>query len=248
MKLPQTWVIKPTTVSFHHSSPVKHFFLWWVWAWIKFHHFSHKNQLLRSRRGMVVCNWEDLSILATWKRETNLTFLWKYRKNLRSRIPQVRSSKNSLSNTLRREVELNLYLLLRGRYQRLHLVPHYILITISLLDKFDTQARCNFFLPPSLHTSTNYCIIHTTSTRPFIPLCPTSNTRTSSLLTAHSPSFWFQKTKSSQFCIQFVKNNTSKGVFQNIWKEATAYAGLALIPTLYRFFKNIVTKSLVFIY
>ena len=146
MKLPQTWVIKPTTVSFHHSSPVKHFFLWWVWAWIKFHHFSHKNQLLRSRRGMVVCNWEDLSILATWKRETNLTFLWKYRKNLRSRIPQVRSSKNSLSNTLRREVELNLYLLLRGRYQRLHLVPHYILITISLLDKFDTQARqwCNF--------------------------------------------------------------------------------------------------------
>ena len=44
MKLPQTWVIKPTTVSFHHSSPVKHFFLWWVWAWIKFH-FSHKNQL-----------------------------------------------------------------------------------------------------------------------------------------------------------------------------------------------------------
>lgn len=191
---------------------------------------------------------EELSILATWKRETNLTFLWKYRKNLRSRIPQVRSSKNSLSNTLRREVELNLYLLLRGRYQRLHLVPHYILITISLLDKFDTQARCNFFLPPSLHTSTNYCIIHTTSTRPFIPLCPTSNTRTSSLLTAHSPSFWFQKTKSSQFCIQFVKNNTSKGVFQNIWKEATAYAGLALIPTLYRFFKNIVTKSLVFIY
>ena len=183
MKLPQTWVIKPTTVSFHHSSLVKHFFLWWVWAWIKFHHFSHKNQLLRSRRGMVVCNWEDLSILATWKRETNLTFLWKYRKkNLRSRIPQVRSSKNSLSNTLRREVELNLYLLLRGRYQRLHLVPHYILITISLLDKFDTQARCNFFLPPSLHTSTNYCIIHTTSTRPFIPLCPTSNTRTSSLL------------------------------------------------------------------
>ena len=150
MKLPQTWVIKPTTVSSHHSSPVKHFFLWWVWAWIKFHHFSHKNQLLRSRRGMVVCNWEDLSILATWKRETNLTFLWKYRKNLRSRIPQVRSSKNSLSNTLRREVELNLYLLLRGRYQRLHLVPHYILIKISLLDKFDTQARS---LLSSRHTS-----------------------------------------------------------------------------------------------
>src|SRR6185437_15747039 len=85
-------------------------------------------------------------------------------------------------NTLRREVELNLYLLLRGRYQRLHLVPHYILITISLLDKFDTQARCNFFLPPSLHTSTNYCIIHTPPTRPFFPLRPTSNTRTPSLL------------------------------------------------------------------
>ena len=89
---------------------------------------------------------------------------------MRSRIPQVRCSKNSLSNTLRREVELNLYLLLRGRYQLLHLVPHYILIKISLLDKFDTQARCNFFLPPSLHTfPPNYCIIiHTTSTRPFL--------------------------------------------------------------------------------
>ena len=72
--------------------------------------------------------------------------LVKISKNLRSRIPQVRCSKNSLSNTLRREAELNLYLLLRGRYQRLHLVPHYILIKISLLDKFDTQARCNFFL------------------------------------------------------------------------------------------------------
>ena len=86
---------------------------------------------------------EELSILATWKRETNLNSCEKYRKtNLRSRIPQVRSSKNSSSsNTLRREVELNLYLLLRGRYQRLHLVPHYILIKISLLDKFDTQAR-----------------------------------------------------------------------------------------------------------
>ena len=129
-----------------------------------------------------------------------------------------------LSNTLRREVELNLYLLLRGRYQLLHLVPHYILIKISLLDKFDTQARCNFFLPPYI-LPPNYCI-HTTSTRPFIPKCPTSNTRTTSSLLSilpntHSPHLFFllQKTKSSQFCNQFVENNTSKGEFQNFSKK-----------------------------
>jgi hypothetical protein len=157
---------------------------------------------------------EELSILATWKRETNLNSC----ENIEKKIcgpgfPQVRSSKNSSSsNTLRREVELNLYLLLRGRYQRLHLVPHYILIKISLLDKFDTQARS---LLPSRHTS---------------------------------PFFWFPKTKSSQFCIQFVKNNASKGEFQNFFKEATAYAGLALIPTLYRFFKNTITTWLIFKY
>lgn len=97
---------------------------------------------------------EELSNLATWKREKYLTFLWKYRNNLRSRIPQVRSSKNSSSNTLRREVELNLYLLLRGRYQRLHLVPHYILIKISLLisstrrlDVIFSSLLLTYFLP-----------------------------------------------------------------------------------------------------
>jgi hypothetical protein len=90
---------------------------------------------------------EELSNLATWKREKYLTFLWKYRNNLRSRIPQVRSSKNSSSNTLRREVELNLYLLLRGRYQRLHLAPPLYSHQNFPLDKFDTQTRCNFFLP-----------------------------------------------------------------------------------------------------
>ena len=153
MKLPQTWVIKPTTVSSHHSSPAKHFFLWWVWVSNKKFNFSHKNQLLRSRRGMVVCNWRSFNFSHMEAGNKPYILVKIYKKNLRSRIPQVRSSKNSLSNTLRREVELNLYLLLRGRYQRLHLVPHYILITISLLDKFDTQARCNFFLPPSLHTS-----------------------------------------------------------------------------------------------
>jgi hypothetical protein len=75
------------------------------------------------------------------------------------------------------------------------------------------------------------------------PLCPTtSNTRTS-LPPTHIPLFCFKKkTKSSQYWYQFVKNNTSKGAFQNIFKEATACAGLALIPTLYRFFKNIIIQ------
>ena len=156
---------------------------------------------------------EDLSILATWKRETNITFLWKYRKNLRSRIPQVRSSKNSLSNTLRREVELNLYLLLRGRYQRLHLVPHYILIKISLLDKFDTQARCNFFLP-------SYILPPNSTTASIPPLldrlspCAPLLTRAPhhfSPPNTHSSFFYFKKlSPPSQFCIQFVKNNTSR--------------------------------------
>lgn len=160
---------------------------------------------------MVVCNWRAFNF-SHMEAGNKPCFLWKYRKkDLRSRIPQVRSSKNSSSsNTLRREVELNLYLLLRGRYQRLHLVPHYILIKISLLDKFDTQAR--------------------------------------SLTPTNIPFFWFPKTKSSQFCIQFVKNNASKGEFQNFFKEATAYAGLALIPTLYRFFKNTISTWLIFKY
>ena len=98
---------------------------------------------------MVVCNWRAFNF-SHMEVGNKPCFLWKYRKkDLRSRIPQVRSSKNSSSsNTLRREVELNLYLLLRGRYQRLHLVPHYILIKISLLDKFDTQARS---LTPDKH-------------------------------------------------------------------------------------------------
>ena len=60
--------------------------------------------------------------------------------------------------------------------------------------------------------------------------------------------FWFPKTKSSQFWIQFIKYNASKGEFQNFFKEATAYAGLALIPTLYRFFKNTISTWLIFKY
>ena len=68
MKLPQTWVIKPTTVSSHHSSPVKHFFLWWVWAAKKFiFHIKINFSTWYGRYAI-----EELSILATWKRETNL--------------------------------------------------------------------------------------------------------------------------------------------------------------------------------
>jgi len=63
-----------------------------------------------------------------------------------------------------------------------------------------------------------------------------------------SPFFDFQKLSPPSCFIQFVKNNASKGEFQNFFKEATAYAGLAFIPTLYRFFKNTITAWLIFKY
>jgi len=196
---------------------------------------------------MVVCNWRSFNF-SHMEAGNNPNILVKISKKfLRSRIPQVRSSKNSLSNTLRREVELNLYLLLRGRYQRLHLVPHYILIKISLLDKFDTQARCNFFLPPYILTSSQLLHPYHLYSTVYPPLLTRAPHHFSP--PTHIPPFLIsKKTKSSKFGIQFVKNNTSKGEFQNIFNKATAYAGLNLVPTLYRFFKNIISKSLLIIY
>src|SRR3569623_999242 len=69
--------------------------------------------------------------------------------------PSPQFKKFLIQHSPERGRTVNLYLLLRGRYQRLHLVPHYILINNSLLDKFDTQARCVTFssLPTTASSS-----------------------------------------------------------------------------------------------
>ena len=177
MKLPQTWVIKPTTVSFHHSSPVKHFFLWWVWAWIKFH-FSHKNQLFDVVWSYAI---EELSILATWKWETNLASC----ENIEKKICGPGFPKSAVQKILHHPT-------LSG--ERSNWIS-------TFYSGVDTNA---FISSPIIFSSKFPSLI--SSTRRLDVTFP-------SLL------FWFQKSKSPQFCFQFFKNNTSKGEFQNFSKK-----------------------------
>jgi hypothetical protein len=209
MKLPQTWVIKPTTVSSHHSSPVKHFFLWWVWAAKKFH-FSHKNQLFDVVWSYAI---EELSILATWKRETNLNSC----ENIEKQICGPGFPKSAVQKILHHPT-------LSGERS-------------NWISTFYSGVDTNAFISSPIIFSSKFPSLISSTRRLDHSLTPT-----------HIPLFWFEKTKSFHFCIQFVKNNASKGEFQNFFKEATAYAGLALIPTLYRFFKNTITAWLIFKY
>lgn len=155
--------------------------------------FSHKNQLLRSRRGIWSYATEELSNLVTWKREKKLHSCENI-ENLRSRIPQVRSSKNSLSNTLQKE-RSNWISTFYSGVDTNAFISSPIIFSSKFPSLISSTRRLDVIFSSLLLTHTSSQLLHPYHLYSTVyPLCPTSNTRTSLLsIPTHIPPFLFYK-------------------------------------------------------